>query len=335
MIKRQEVMERIVHALALLALLVVLPGCPVNLNHVAGDTEKLTESQTGYKYYLYVPSWHNNDSHWPVIVTCHGTNPYDTAWAQIHEWRGLAEQYGLLVVSPELKATDSTRVFSVPDQIQRQREDEEAILNIVQRTITSLNGDPDRVFIVGWSGGGYAVYHTGLRNPKIFRAAAIRMGNFDERFFPDVPGRMDPYQPIFIFLASEDIPAINTQCRNAYQWLKNNGMKRITIKEVAGIHERKPGIAFSSFKDVIEQFAYVRLNAVKGVGGDPLKVQFYAKVTPSPSAVVWDFGDHKRSTEFSPQHRYARPGIYDVKVTIITANTARTERKLKLDLADK
>jgi poly(3-hydroxybutyrate) depolymerase len=327
-------MKQILKGLALFAMLIVLPGCPVSLNRVAGETEKLTESQTGYKYYQYVPSWHNNDSRWPVIVTCHGTNPYDTAWAQIHEWRGLAEQYGLLVVSPELKGTDSTR-FSVPDQIHRQQEDEQAILNIVQRTITSLNGDPDRVFIVGWSGGGYAVYYTGLRNPKVFRAAAVRMGSFDARFLPDVADRLDPYQPVFVFLASEDIPAINTQCRNAYQWLTEHGMKRAKIRELAGAHERKPKVAFSYFKDVTEQYAFVRLNAVKNVGGDPLKVQFYAKITPEPTAVVWDFGDHKRSTEVSPQHRFPHAGVYDVTVTIITANTATTERKMRLDLADK
>ncbi len=327
-------MKRLIGPSVILGMLLCLPGCPVSMNRVAGDTDKLTESQSGYKYYIYVPSWHNNDSKWPVIVTCHGTNPYDTAWAQIHEWRGLAEQYGLLVVSPELKATNSTRTLSAPDQIRRQQEDEQAILNIVHRTITSLNGDPDRVYIVGWSGGGYDVCYVGLRNPHIFRACAIRMGNFDERFVVDVPERIDPYQPVFIFLASEDIPAINAQCRNAYKWMTNHGMKRVTLREVTGVHERKPKIAFSYFRDVTEQYAFVRVNAVKHVGGDPLKVQFYATVDPKPSAIVWEFGDKKISTEMAPQHRYAKPGTYEVKVNIVTANSARTERKIRLDLAD-
>jgi dienelactone hydrolase len=320
--------------LAILAMVVFLPGCPVNLNRVPGDTDKLTEPQTGYKYYQYVPSWHNNDSKWPVIVTCHGTNPYDSAWSQIHEWRGLAEQYGLLVVSPELKGTDSTRTLSAPDQIRRQRDDEQAILNIVHKAITSLNGDPDRVYIVGWSGGGYAVCYTGLRNPHIFRAAAIRMGNFDEKFMSEVADRVDPYQPVFIFLAADDIPAINAQCRKAYKWVTDHGMKRVTLREVTGIHERKPKIAFSYFKDVTEQYAFVRVNAVKNAGGDPLKVQFYASVDPKPTAIVWEFGDKKISTELSPQHRYALPGVYEVKVNIVTANSARTERKIRINLAD-
>jgi len=327
--------RKLIGPLLTLAMMVMLPGCPVNLNRVPGDTEKLTEPQTGYKYYAYVPSWHNNDSRWPVIVTCHGTHPYDSAWSQIHEWRGLAEQYGLLVLSPELKATSSTRTFSAPDQIRRQREDEQAILNIVHKAITSLNGDPSRIYIVGWSGGGYDVCYVGLRNPHIFRACAIRMGNFDEKFVPDVAERVDPYQPVFIFLAADDIPAINDQCRRTYKWMTGLGMKRVTLREVTGIHERKPKEAFSYFKDVTEQYSFVRLNAIKDVGGDPLKVQFYASIDPKPTAIVWEFGDKKISTEQNPQHRYAYPGIYEVKVNIVTANSARTERKIRLDLADK
>jgi len=323
------------NVLAGLALLLSLPGCLVNLNRVPGDTQKFKENQTGYNYYLYVPSWHNNDQSWPIIVTCHGTPPYDSAWSQIHEWRGIAEQYGLLVIAPELQATSSGRTLDSQDQIRRQQQDEQAILNIVQKTITSLNGDPDRVFMVGWSAGGYDVYYTGLRNPQIFRALAVRMGNFDEKFLTDVTPRMDPYQSVVVFLASEDFPAINTQCRNAYKWLNDRNMKRVSIREIPGLHERKPKAAFSYFKDVAEQYSFVRLSAVKNVDGDPLTVQFYAHISPEPQTVVWDFTDHKISNEMAPKHKFPKPGTYDVNVTIITKKSAKTQRKIKLDLTDK
>lgn len=328
-------MNQRIRIVAVLGMVAVLSGCPVNPNRVPGDTEKLTEPQTGYRYYMYVPSWHNNESKWPVVVTCHGTEPFDTSWQQIMEWRALGEAYGLLVISPELRGTNSIRTLSAPDQIRRQHEDERAILNMVQKAIVSLNGDPNRVYMVGWSGGGYAVYHTGLRNPKVFRGLAIRMGNFDEQFVADVPPRIDPYQPVFVLLASEDIPGINAQVRAGFRWMRDQGMKRVTLREIPGIHQRKPKVAFTLLRDATDNFAFVRLNAIKDVGGDPLAVQFYANVDPKPSMVYWSFGDKSFSSEMNPKHRYARPGVYDVQVTIITSKTTKTERKIRLELADR
>jgi predicted esterase len=317
-----------------LAMLVFLPGCPVNLNRVPGTTELLVESDTGYKYYLYVPSWHNNEAHWPVVVTCHGTNPFDTAWAQIHEWRGLAERYGLLVVAPVLKATDSTRTVSVEDQVARQKKDEQAILSIVQKTINSLNGDPDHVYMVGWSGGGYALYYTGLRHPKVFRAMSVRMGSFDPRFMPDVKENLDSYQPILITMASNDLPGLSIQGRKAYDWLTENGMKFVQIKEIPGTHQRRPEVAFDFLLDATKNYSFIRLNAVKDVGGDPLTVQFYASIDPAPAAVMWDFGDGQVSSEGSPQHHYAKPGTYEVKLTAVNAKASKTERTLKVELSN-
>jgi pimeloyl-ACP methyl ester carboxylesterase len=322
------------YLLCIILIAIIFPGCPVNLNQVPGTTELLTDAETGNQYYLYVPSWHNNEKKWPVIVTCHGTNPFDTAWAQIHEWRALAERYGLLVVAPVLKGTDSQRTLLPEDQIARQRQDEKTILSIVQRTINSLNGDPARVYMVGWSGGAYAVYYTGLRHPKVFRALAVRMGSYDEKFLPDVIDRLDPYQPISIFMASDDLPGITPQCRAAAKWLKEHGMKRVHLREVAGTHERKPEMAFDFFWDVTKRYSYVRINVIKDVANDPLTTQFYADVDPSPAGVIWDFGDGELSKEVSPQHRYAQAGTYQIKLTVINNKAAKTERTLTLSIGN-
>lgn len=332
-LKYTSFLRRLGMGIAGLAMLVFLPGCPVNLNRVPGTTEMRVEQESGYNYYLYIPSWHNNESRWPVVVTCHGTNPFDTAWAQIHEWRGLAEHYGLLVIAPVLKGTDSTRTLSVENQIDRQRKDEQAILNIVQKTINSLNGDPDRVYMVGWSGGGYAVYYTGLRHPKVFRALSVRMGSFDARFLPDVQERIDPYQPVLITIASNDLPGISLQCRKAYDWLKEQGMDRVRIKEIAGTHQRRPEVAFDFLREVTQDYSFIRINAVKDIGGDPLTVQFYAKIDPQPGAVIWDFGDGEVSHEVSPQHQYAKAGTYEVKLTVVNPKAAKTERTLRVTLS--
>jgi len=311
----------------------VLSGCPANLNRAPGSTEKWTDQNTGGKYLLYIPSWHNNEQQWPLVVTCHGTIPWDTADLQMMEWRRLAENVGFILASPRLTGTNGTSITTRRAQLKRQGRDEALILNVVQRAISSLNVDPTRVYIVGWSGGGYAVYYTGLRNPAVFRAAATRMGTFKKEYLPDLAQRMDPYQPVGIFFGSEDVlPGINAQCRRAAKYLKSLGFKRVKLREVTGGHRRRPELAFRFFKEVTEKYAFVKLSAVTAVGGDPLAVQFYLKVDPPARAVLWEFGDGTTSTEPEPRHRYKQPGSYTVKANIVTARTARTARQIKVNV---
>ena len=58
--------------------------------------ELVTEPQTGGKYYLYVPKNYDAEKAWPLVVTCHGTEPYDTAARQAKEWKALAVQLTLI-----------------------------------------------------------------------------------------------------------------------------------------------------------------------------------------------------------------------------------------------
>lgn len=316
---------------AWLFLLAVMSGCPVGLNRVPGSTENRIEPETGRKYQLYVPSWHTNDRRWPLVVTCHGTEPWDTYNRQLREWRVLAERVGFLVAAPRLKGTDGIRAKGLKRQLRDQRADEKLILNTVREMIRSLNADPDRVYIVGWSGGGYAVYHTGLRNPSVFRAAAIRMGKFKENYLPDLAERIDLHQPVAIFFgASDHLPGINHQTREAHKYLKSLGMKRLKLKEIAGGHSRRPDVAFDFFKTATQEFTYVRASAVTGVTGDPLAVQFYLKIDPGPKRVWWDFGDQTGSEKLSPRHVYSKSGTYPVSIKIVTARTARTERQMTI-----
>jgi len=316
-----------------LAGLVVLSGCPAGLNRVPGSTERRIDPDSGSKFLLYIPSWHSNETRWPLVVTCHGTEPYDTADLQIREWRQLAERVGFIVAAPQLACTDGMTPTTAKTQVARQRADEKLILSIVRKTIASLNVNPDRVYLAGWSGGGYAVYYTGLRNPSVFRALAARMGTFKESYLPGIANRLDPYQSVGIFFGSSDVlPGVNAQCRKAYAFLKRLGGKRVRLQEIPGGHGRRPEIAFDFFKAVTEKYALVRPTAVTGVGGDPLEVQFYVKVDPPAMAVVWDFGDGSVGTNANARHHYAKPGEYLATVTVITSRRARTERKLKLDL---
>jgi len=316
----------------LVVLSLVTAGCPVSMHRVAGDTELLTESGSGYRYYLYIPSWHRQDRQWPMVVTCHGTQPWDSALQQILEWRGLAEQLGIVVVAPQLKAVSSVGVVPADSQLANQQQDERAVLDIVRQTTSAFNVNPNWVFLTGWSGGGYDVYYIGLRNPHVFRALASRMGTFKPSYLGDVEERLDIYQPVLAFFASGDFDVMKSQARQAVRWLKSKGMKRTQFREITGGHQRRPEVAAEFFKDVVEKYAFVKLSAVKGIGGNPLAVQFYLSVDPKPKATVWEFGDGDISNQTEPSHTYAKGGDYEVKVTVITPRGARTTRTMKLSL---
>jgi len=321
------------YLLLLTLMLPFLAGCPANLNRVPGPTELKKEPRTGGEYYLYVPSWHTSEKRWPLVVTCHGTEPFDTAQLQIQEWRGLAERVGFIVAAPRLVASNGMRVGQPAEQIAGQQADEELILNVVRRTIGTLNIDPDCVYLVGWSGGGYTVMWTGLRNPQVFRAVVSRMGTFNAEYMPGVAHRYDPYQPVGIFFGEHDpIININKQCRESYKWLVDHGGKRVTLREITGGHQRQPDVAFDFFKTSTEKYAMVRPSAVTKVGGEALAVQFYVKVSPEAKAYIWEFGDGAMSAEQNPRHVYGAPGDYLAKVTVITAQGTRTDRTLKIGL---
>src|SRR5438552_18323455 len=76
-------------------------GCPVIDNRAApGQRLCLQDPQLKRAYQLYVPTQYYDQRRWPLVVTCHGTPPFASASLQLDEWKGLAEQKGVLVASP-------------------------------------------------------------------------------------------------------------------------------------------------------------------------------------------------------------------------------------------
>jgi PKD repeat protein len=62
-------------------------------------------------------------------------------------------------------------------------------------------------------------------------------------------------------------------------------------------------------------------------GTAPLAVAFTDLSTGGPTSWLWDFGDGASSTEQSPSHAYAQPGIYDV--TLVVTNAGGTDTELR------
>lgn len=281
-----------------------------------------TEPVTQRAYLLYVPSAYDASQAWPVVVTCHGTEPFDTARYQINAWAPVAERKGFIAVAPHLAGTAAYTVGSLEAQIEKQRADEEAILAILRHVEAGYRVSPTRVFMTSWSAGSYAALYTGLRHPEVFRALAILQGNFDARLFEDCVGRLDTTQPVFVLTGMADV-LIRPQSLALVDWLEAQGMPVFT-EERAGTHQRYINSAYEFFERCVREWPLVRIE-VAGLAGTT-RVRFRAVCDPPAKAYRWEFGDGAVAKTPAPEHAYEQPGAYTVTLYVRLA-TGRVEKR--------
>lgn len=307
-------------------------GCMVPINpDLPAETRLIKEPLTEAMYYLYVPSNYDPRKTWSLVVTCHGTPPWDTAKFQVDEWSPLAEDKGFIVIAPKLKGTRGDFPPPLIKQIERQRHDEKHILAAVRHTQAAYNIAPDQVFITGWSAGGYAVLFTGLRHPEIFRAAAVRQGNFDPRFVAPCVPFLDRYQPIYVLYGSLDVLVID-QSKQALEWLRDHQMFAWE-HEIFGSHRRHPKLAYDFFKKCVKQYPWLRIQTFRRPGDPPLAVRLKATGSPVPTAFAWSFGDDSAvSHQPLPYHLYAETGTYTVKLAARIGKRPPIRRKIEIEM---
>lgn len=227
---------------------VTLTGCPVpQLQNTPSWQRKEIDPISGRAYWIYVPHGYSHAKAAPLIVTCHGTPPYDVAEMHIREWKMLGEQYGCIVVSPELVATDG--IFG-DGPVDGMLDDERFILSIVSLMGYRYNIDRGNIMITGFSGGGFPSYFVGLRRPDVFSTVVARSCNFSETnlegWIP--PGGSANRQSILVYYGENDPGAIKNQSNNAIRWLKAKGYA-IDTNVIPGIgHERRPEYAMNFFR---------------------------------------------------------------------------------------
>lgn len=290
----------------------LLPVCAGCLVPAGLPVIRRVETTTETPYYLYVPSDYTDREAWALVVSCHGTPFWDVAERQAAEWSGLAERKGFLVAAPELVGTRGDFLPPTGEQIRRQEVDERRILAVIKSIRGAYNVPEDRVFLTGWSAGSFAVLHTGLRHPEVFRALAIRQGNFQAPFFEPLLEVADPYQPILVSWGYIDL--LKSQSRSCYQWLKRHGLAA-EMHEISGGHRRHPEVAFDFFLHCLKKVPWVLLRA-EADPQDPMAVLFGVKGSPPVVRCDWDFGDGESSTAASPRHVYVEAGKYAAGVRL-------------------
>lgn len=308
----------------------LLAGCPQYADPTVPEPiRRVREPNSARNYHIYVPSRYDAAKPTPLVVLCHGTTPWDTALREIRDWVGLAEEKNFIVVAPKLVGTRGDFAPAAAEQVKRQRKDEEAILAVVRHVRAGYNIDRSRVFLSGWSAGGYAVLHTGLRNPDVFRALAVMQGNFNSAFLSDTVGHIDPYQPVFVLYGSSDV-LTGGQGRDSVRWLYDQNVYVVEGK-VPGPHRAHPQAAQQFFERIVREIPWLRIRAYADNARDPYTARLAVQASYEPFAYHWTFGDGDESPMASPVHTYREPGEYTV--TLITTSEKGKQVKRRRTVA--
>jgi hypothetical protein len=318
MIPEHITMERLsIYKLLTIGLILsALVGCAVTQpQKVPHDVLHLRDNEFNRDYFVYLPTTYGKGP-LPLVVTCHGTNPWDSARLQINEWKYMAEQNNFVVIAPFI---DSARGYippSPPEGTQILENDEKFVLKIVRRFLNSPNIDSRSVMITGWSAGGFATYYIGLRHPDIFRVVVGRQANFVKEYYPNDIWWFNPYQPLMIFYGTADLPLIKADAQVAYRFFQDAGQKNIVLKSVSGGHSRHPELALEYFQECVKIYPKPTIISAKMYSGGKCRVKFDSGLVGpvNDDDIFWDFGDGDSAPGRVVEHIYNRPGKFQLAV---------------------
>ena len=232
-----------------LSLAILVAGCPVPQNQrVPNPSLLVKEPITGRAYKLYISSKYNRNQPAPVIISLHGTAPWDTADRQVREWKSIAEDCGAILICPTLRSSDG--IFPAGDGglLNLLLQDERLVMTILGELHYKFNIDRRNIFLTSWSGGGYPLWFIGLRHPDIFTAICSRQSTFRrgalDGWYPEGARLM----PVLIFHGTADVARVVHQSREAYDYLVSQGFRDVRIMSVRGGHARHPEVALKFFR---------------------------------------------------------------------------------------
>lgn len=231
----------------LLTSLAVFSGCATPQPQLTPVWQEYqTDPMVGKGFWIYVPSTYRHDRPAPLIVSCHGTPPYDVAEHHIKEWKFLAEQNGCIVIAPDLDATDGLFGDGPTGGMLR---NEMVILSEISLLGYRYNIDLNNIMLTGFSGGGFPTYWVGLRNPGVFSFVVARNCNFSENNFDGWWPPEARQAKIMVYYGQNDPATIVVQSKNAIEYLQRNGFRVDTAVIPGAGHDRHPEVAMTFFRD--------------------------------------------------------------------------------------
>lgn len=299
-----------------------------------------------YRSLVYIPSSITKDEPPPLVVVLHGANTTAEQQRAANLFDPVAKRDGFVVMYPDHETNSllgphplqSWRMYDIVET-QRGMGDADAIAKLTQQVIQDWNIDPERVYIVGMSAGGWMTSIMGAAYPDIYaaigivEAGAYAMGTALIGLFqplgptlvpPEVPAlaaylTMGPYArvvPMINFQGDKDLAATPASGAQAVkQWLMTNNLtvsgspyaplplspnESIDITPTDGYPYHIDIYRDKNGCRVVEQ---VRIEEMEhfwpGGSDDPKLAGFTDPLAPSGAEISWEFFKRFRLSDTS------------------------------------
>lgn len=231
--------------LLIILLFITLGGCSDHDNVPSEfEARSVTVSETIYGYRVFVPKDRRLDENLPVMLYLHGSSARgDDNMSQVDgiKWAiaPVQEKVRFIIVAPQCR----------PDTFWAAQEMADYALAALVQSVKEFNGDPQRLYLVGFSLGGYGVWQIAAGNPGKFAALVPVAGGIVEHpikppgrtaIIPSVSEMLDspePYKevakaigktPVWVFHGAMDHDVPVQFSRNIVRALKAEG--RIDVR---------------------------------------------------------------------------------------------------------
>jgi poly(3-hydroxybutyrate) depolymerase len=184
-------------------------SCAAALAAPKPEKQAITSDGKERTYYTFAPEKVASPA--PLLLLLHGSGR--DGMSQIDEWKGLAEQDGLVLVAPDsLNSHEWSMGVDGPEFLHA----------IVEATRAKYSIDGKRMYIFGHSAGAVFALYIGVMESQYFAAAGVHAGAMKDDFFPslDLAKRK---LPLAIWVGTEDPYFSLTLVRNTQSELKKHG----------------------------------------------------------------------------------------------------------------
>ena len=259
-------------------LFIALGGCSDHSVPSEFEVRSVTVGEATYGYRVFVPKDRRPDEKLPVMLYLHGSGARgDDNMSQVDGIkRAIApvqEKVRFIVVAPQCR----------PGTFWAAQEMADYALAALDQSVKEFNGDPQRLYLVGFSLGGYGVWQIAAGNPGRFAALVPVAGGIVEHpikppgrtaIIPSVGEMLDspePYRevakaigqtPVWAFHGARDHDVPFQFSRNIVEALKGEGRRDVKYTEYPDDKHQIFGKAFAE-PGLLEWLSDQRLEPVQ------------------------------------------------------------------------
>ena len=313
-----------------------LVGCGVYEKPGTGVRFTITEPQTSRQGYIYIPAGYDVNKSWPVVLTFHAYVPFGSAERQIREWSSTADKYGLIILAPKLVNSGLRmpyRLYRVSSSVEK---DVQAAMGMLDYVLTHTAADPDRVYITGFSYGGFLMHYVANRFYERFAALCSRNSSFNPGILDEDNARKmakDNF-PIMIYHTEHDTWYIKDFSEKAAKWYRDKGLSVETavipqrmMPHGFGHFEARPDMAAEFFLRSTNLAGQLSIIASSEAGPAPLPVNLSVRLPHHLDSdgltYLWTFDGQPLAHTSQAYTSISEPGVHDIQV-MVTDGQGRT-----------